>query len=211
MTHAAVAASIAFMMTLIPQHASAQTDLDAEEIYHPQVSSVTVITRTRCTSCVRKGSNFHMQLEAGLGYGAYVGPLGLDHVHGPSFSGAMLFSWGRGTQVGLRLAGSYGEMSGVSRSFMEGHDNPTTVQIITGYAAVQASFRNGLWIAKGLGGSYYKPKGRSNSHTLPELVFAFGYRLPLGQNFALQISGEVGSAFFLDIRASGHAGVVLRF
>lgn len=163
------------------------------------------------------GSGFRFDLQAGLGYGGYLGPLFLDRSHGPLVSGAAVFSWGHGIKLGVRIGGFFSEQSGNFHPVLS-EQEAASPRLFGGHIAVQATFGNGLWVAKGFGLMHYDPRTSNTgdggmqqyAYTLPEFVVTAGYNLHLGRHFALQFSLEAATGF-TTLRGAANAGLVVAF
>lgn len=194
---------------------------DEEPGYLIHVTPVRPVATAKapCRPC-RPRSSFTVKLEASVGYAGYLGPLFLDKTHGPQLNGAVVLSWGRGTQIGVRIGGFVSQQSGSFEPLFDGEMRDVTPRLYGGYVAVQASFRNGFWLAKGFGVLRYDRDTTSStpvyssddgSITLPELVLAGGYDLHLGQHLALQFSLKAATGFFATLRGAANVGLLLKF
>lgn len=171
-------------------------------------------------------SGHAITLEATAGYGAYLSPLGLDRVHGPTVNAALLVSWGSWPQLTVRVEGTYGRMKGRGENYT--WDEPPTYEILDAdlvalHAGLQATWRNGLWLASGVGALYYKTntlpddeytstERTNSSYFLPELVLQAGYNLHFNEAVALQLSVETASGVFtMNLRVQARCGLLVRF
>ncbi len=162
----------------------------------------------------------HISLDANVGYGGYYWAFG-ESVSGPVFSGSLSFLFGAGhSKGGFRLTGYYSQAEGEVGNF-DSANGPASSQLYGGSVMAQGEYK-GLWGSTGLGVVHVETDSidnydygdsyiNSDSYTLPELVWAAGYNLHLSKNFALRVSGEVGTFFFLSWRASISGGAMVRF
>lgn len=213
--------TMTLMLVALPSRgATAQSAPDDEPGYLVHVGSTRpqLFTATPCQPC-RRPSTTTIKLEASVGYGGYLGPLFLDKTHGPQINAAVVVSWGRGTQVGVRVAGFVAQQSGTSEPLLFGDRHDVEPRLYGANIGVQASFENGLWLAKGFGALQYDrepqtadPNSSSTqkAHTMPELVIAAGYDAHLGRHLALQFSLEAATSF-ATLRGSANVGLMLKF
>lgn len=185
--------------------------------------AVSVVHRTAAPRPAPVDSGPFVSLDANVGYGGYYWAFG-ESVSGPVFSGSLSFLWGAGhSKGGFRLTGFYSKAEGEVDHFLESSNGPADSRLYGGSAMVQGEYK-GLWGSTGIGmlhvetdtvDNYGYDDGdsllNSDSYTLPELCWAAGYNLNLSKNFALRVSGEVGTFFFLSWRASISGGVMVRF
>lgn len=165
----------------------------------------------------------HISLDANVGYTGYYFSFG-ESVSGPVFSGSLSFLFGAGhSKGGFRLTGYYSQAEGDVGHFMESGTQQASSQLYGGSVMAQGEYK-GLWGSTGLGVVHVETDSvesygyndddsflNSDNYTLPELVWAAGYNLHLSKNFALRVSGEVGTFFFLSWRASISGGAMVRF
>jgi hypothetical protein len=185
-------------------------------IEHPTAVRVVrvKVVKKRCYPCAKrrpKRRSTHLDLQANIGYGGYYGALYSTRLHGPILSGAGVISWGRGTKIGIRLAGFYGRMSGEIDPFY-GSNRELAASIFGGNIGVQATLRSGFWIAKSVG--FVRYNDGQDEGTSGELVLAGGYALSLTEGLALTISAEAGYGFSsreaLSLRGQAVVGLLLR-
>lgn len=211
------------LIALSPRIASAQPAIYDEEpgyLIHVTPAPPVAMAKAPCQPC-RPPSSFTVKLEASVGYGGYLGPLFLDKTHGPQLNGAVVLSWGRGTQIGVRVGGFVSQQNGSFEPLFDGERRDVAPRLYGGHVAVQASFRNGFWLAKGFGVLHYDRDTASSpnlyggsddsSITLPELVLSGGYDLHLGRHLALQFSLEAATGFFATLRGAANVGLLLKF
>jgi hypothetical protein len=200
-----------------PAAAQAAPPLD-DPHFVEQPAPVEVPTRVEVrTVCKRRCQDAatRINLHATLGYAGFLGPLFLDKMHGPQLGGALVVDWGRGTRLGVRLAGYAARLTGTSEPFLWGEtDHDARRSLYGGSVGLQANFVNGLWLAKTLGVQYYDfdpDDGDSDDGPwLFELVLAGGYDLHLGKHLALQLGVELGTTF-ISFRVAANVGVKLSF
>ncbi len=184
--------------------------------------TVAVVHRPAVRRAAPVNTGPHISLDANVGYGGYYWSFG-EAVSGPVFSGSLSFLFGAGhSKGGFRLTGYYSQAEGEVDHLLGSSNDPASTQLYGGSVMVQGEYK-GLWGSTGLGivhvetdsiDDYGNNGGGlldSDSYTLPELVWAAGYNLHLSKSFALRVSGEVGTFFFLSWRASISGGAMVRF
>jgi hypothetical protein len=183
--------------------------------------SVAVVHRPAARRAAKVNSGPFVSLDANVGYGAYYWTFG-ESVNGPVFNGSLSFLWGAGhSRGGFRLTGFYSMAEGEVDHLFGSSNDPASSKLYGGSVMAQGEYK-GLWGSTGVGilhveTDYVDSDGygdsflKNDSYTLPELCWAAGYNLHLSKNFALRVSGEVGTFFFLSWRASISGGVMVSF
>lgn len=195
----------------LPSVALAAPPID-DPFFAPEQPTRVEVRKVCSARCDDGGTR--VNLRATLGYTGFLGPLFLDKMHGPQLGGALVIDWGRGTRVGVRLAGYAARLRGTSEPLFGGAEYDAERSLYGGYVGVQANFRNGLWIAKGFGVQYYDfnpdDGDADDGPWLPELVIAGGYDLHLGRHLALSLGLELATTF-ASFRGTANVGVKLAF
>jgi hypothetical protein len=161
---------------------------------------------------------FRVGIDAAAGYGGVYLLADDDSYHGPMFDAALTLGWMlnpvRRLQLGLRLHGFYGKTVG--------EDGCTDGRYFgacpeTGHAVGGGSLgfyfeTSGFWVSPGIGFMHLSETYGSHTHatTIPEVVIAMGFNIPLGNTLAIHISGEGGTAL-VTWRAQGTAGLRILF
>lgn len=175
-----------------------------------------------------------VNLEAAIGYGGMLGYRSdvNDGISGPSYSGAVVVSWGKDKpRVGVRVSGSYARLTG--RELGETNNSSWAswwgdsesypardvldATLVAAQGGLQASWRNGLWVSSLLGFVWYKRSytpTSSQDDVRDDLFFEAavqgGYNLALGEHLALQLSAEAATTFISHVRLQARAALVLR-
>lgn len=183
----------------------------------------------------RSSRGVRFGLDATAGYAYFRKGMMEDHeVHGPVVNASITTTWDFDPfRAGFRLHAMFApKMEGEVEPFM-GELRRSIIGYYGIYLGVLGEYK-GLWGSVSMGVFHFAdrtssevdtsppaPGGAANNDalfvdegddtTLPEFVTALGYDLWFNDRFALRISGELGTFFFLSWRFSGTAGAVVRF